>query len=192
MRLILAVEPDRAQADALAAMTADLRPAGLVITRTAHEALQLVSEVRPSLVLVSQLLSQKDERAIGDALRQMDVCVQSLMIPLLGPPLGCDPTLFSAQILDYLERARQERNEEQIEHAEEGHMPGMEDRRPAVEEGPEASIDANEPEWEEISFGYDEPPSPPPVAAAVDPKAWFDPERYDLEALIEKLDEVTR
>ena len=140
MPLILAVEPDRKQAAKITAIARGPLGAELVVAASAAGALALLAKRVPDLILTSQLLSPREEATLADRLRELDGAggtrVQTLMIPVLAAPegtreakggllsrfrqtrggdvapAGCDPALFSAQIAEYLERAREEREAE--------------------------------------------------------------------------------
>jgi hypothetical protein len=122
--------------------------ADIVVTDSAEQALASLAKAVPDLVLISQLLSPKDDQAITDGLRQLDtkgVSVQTLVIPILSSsassdhkqtgllgrlrknrtsgtaPDGCDPDEYDAQITEYLERAAAEREAAQESAGQAGH-----------------------------------------------------------------------
>jgi hypothetical protein len=158
MSLILAVQPDRKQAAKIVALARTSLRAEIIVTESADETLTALATRVPDLVLISQLLSPKDDAAITERLRELDaggVQVQTLVIPMLGSskrrtpskqlgllsrlrisrdkaaaPDGCDPEVFATQILEYLERADVER-QAQAETAE---------SVPAIESAPVAEI----------------------------------------------------
>jgi hypothetical protein len=134
MPLILAIEPDRRQANQLNAVVKGRLHADLVLADSAERALAALGDRVPDLILTSALLSPTDEVVLGDRLRKLNgvaAHVQTLTIPMLaGPrqkvraraggmlsalrrgksqddatPDGCDPTVFAAQCAEYLERA---------------------------------------------------------------------------------------
>ncbi len=136
MPLILAIEPDRRQANQLNAMVRGRLHAELVLAGTAEDALAALGDRVPDLILTSALLSPKDECALADRLRVLDGAaahVQTLTIPVLAPPRlradrsrgmlaallreppqppvgdGCDPAVFAEQCAAYLERTATER-----------------------------------------------------------------------------------
>ena len=139
MPLILAIEPDRRQANQLTAMVRGRLHAELVLADSAEPALEALGDRVPDLILTSALLSTKDETMLGDRLRQLDGAaahVQTLTIPVLATPQprsmpgrgvlsallgdrpsspaapdGCDPGVFAEQCKAYLERAAAERDE---------------------------------------------------------------------------------
>jgi hypothetical protein len=137
MPLILAIEPDRRQANQLNAVVKSRLHADIVLAETAERALAALGDRVPDLILTSALLSRTDEVVLGDRLRALNSAaahVQTLTIPVLaGPrqrsrraggmlsalrfskpkedeaPDGCDPTVFASQCAEYLERAAAER-----------------------------------------------------------------------------------
>ncbi|HYM25365.1 MAG TPA: hypothetical protein VEU08_19240 [Vicinamibacterales bacterium] len=138
MTLIVAIEPDRRQANYLSAMVRGRLKADLVLAESAEDALRALAGRVPDVILTSALLSPKDEAAIAEWLRSLDTAaahVQTLTIPMFAPskprpqrvrgmfsafmgadddqpaaaPDGCDPAMFAEQCADYLERARAKR-----------------------------------------------------------------------------------
>lgn len=138
MPLILAIEPDRRQANQLNAMVRGKLQAELVLADSAEGALAALGDRVPDLILTSALLSPNDEVVLGERLRALDAAashVQTLTIPVLAAPRtrvreraggvlsalrrekprddapeGCDPAVFAAQCAEYLERAHAERD----------------------------------------------------------------------------------
>lgn len=136
MSLILAIEPDRRQAAKVYALADTLR-VELIHGETTETALAALGVRQPDLVLTSQLLSPKDEAALADRLRELDAAgahVATLVIPVLRgeeggekktkkgglfgrlrrnkdekTTEGCEPSVFGAEITEYLERAAAER-----------------------------------------------------------------------------------
>src|SRR2546428_7892484 len=151
MPLILAIEPDRRQANQLSAVVKGRLHADLVLADSAERALAALGDRVPDLILTSALLSPTDELVLGERLRALDgvaAHVQTLTIPVLaGPrprartrvggmlsalrrgkvqddaPDGCDPTGVAAQCAEYLERAvaEQATNGAASEHREPRH-----------------------------------------------------------------------
>lgn len=144
MPLILAIEPDRGQANQLKAVVRARLRAELVLADTAEAALKALGNRIPDLVLTSAFLSPRDEAAVAERLRTLDVAaahVQTLTIPVLDAPRpahaargvlssllrdrasqaapdGCDPAVFAEQCAEYLERAAHERVAESVVHVE--------------------------------------------------------------------------
>jgi hypothetical protein len=137
MSLILAIEPDRRQANQLTAMVRGRLRAELVLADAAETALADLGERVPDLILTSALLSTKDETMLADWLRTLNgdaARVQTLTIPVLETPMprmsasrtgifallgdrvsssaapdGCDPAVFAEQCAAYLARAAHDR-----------------------------------------------------------------------------------
>jgi hypothetical protein len=138
MPLILAIEPDRRQANQLNAMVRGRLQAELVLADSAEGAFAALGDRLPDLILTSALLSPNDEVVLDERLRLLDAGawhVQTLTIPMLAAPRsrvreraggvlsalrrekprdtapdGCDPAVFAAQCAEYLERAHTERD----------------------------------------------------------------------------------
>src|SRR5438552_3325336 len=135
MPLILAVEPDRKQAEAVAALARGVLRSEVIVTDSADAALAVLARRVPDLLLTSLLLPPKDEAKIADRLRALDAngtSVQTLVIPMLASsgkrsqeskknvnrlwkskakasaPDGCAPEVFASQISEYLRRAATE------------------------------------------------------------------------------------
>jgi hypothetical protein len=133
MAIILAIEPDRRQRDALAAVVRQSVGAELILADTTEHALEAIGNRVPDLVLVPALLSPSDDAALAAALRVIAAAahVRTLTIPVLAAqsaseaktglfsrwrrgtasqvPDGCDPALFAEQIVAYLKESAAER-----------------------------------------------------------------------------------
>jgi len=138
MTLIVAIEPDRRQANYLSAMVRQRLKAELLLAASADEAIRALNGRVPDVILTSALLSPKDESVLADWLRTLDSTaahIQTLTIPVFsapqrpaervrgmfasfmgsseeeapGSPDGCDPAMFAEQCADYLERAQAQR-----------------------------------------------------------------------------------
>jgi len=136
MSLILAIEPDRYQANQLTAMVRGRLRAELVLAGAAETALANLGQRVPDLILTSALLSTKDETMLAEWLGTLSgdaAHVQTLTIPVLETPMpvsptrtgifallpervsspaapdGCDPAVFAEQCAAYLERSATER-----------------------------------------------------------------------------------
>jgi hypothetical protein len=142
MPLIVAIEPDRGQANQLKAMVRAKLRAELVLADTAAAALKALGDRVPDLVLTSAFLSPRDEAALAERLRTLEAAashVQTLTIPVLDAPKpahsgrgvlssllrdransaapdGCDPAVFAEQCAAYLERAASERATQVVVH----------------------------------------------------------------------------
>jgi CheY-like chemotaxis protein len=129
MPLILAVEPDRKQADAVETLARGVLRSEVVVTDSADAAIAIMAKRVPDLLLTSLLLPPRDEARIAERLRELDAAgtyVQTLVIPMLAvsnkkatdskrrlwksrgnnsAPDGCAPEVFAGQISEYLRRA---------------------------------------------------------------------------------------
>ena len=135
MSLVLAIEPDRAQADALRAVLDRRLGAPLTVVASKDEAVAAINMEVPDLVLVTALLSPREEDELVAHLRTLDNAghLQLLTIPRLGrseappqpkksslfgfgkkrpapAPEGCDPSEFAEQVASYVSRAREARS----------------------------------------------------------------------------------
>jgi CheY-like chemotaxis protein len=137
MQLILAVEPNRSQAQQLASLVKQHLKAELVSAASADAALKTLGDRIPDLVLAPALLPSRDEAALTERLRGLGTAashVHTLAVPILSSvsvrrgnsgsngllglrrdkenaaeTVGCDPQVFADQIKIYLERAATER-----------------------------------------------------------------------------------
>ena len=132
MQLILAIDADKSQAAQLAALVRGRFDAEFLQSTSAGEALQVLAERVPDLIMTSPLLSPFDDGVLAEYLREIGPAgahVQTLRIPVLGvaksagrslfsfgrkrrnesAPDGCDPTFFADEIAVYLARAAEER-----------------------------------------------------------------------------------
>jgi CheY-like chemotaxis protein len=128
MPFIVAIEPDAGQAAILARTVREQVGASLAVVSSKDEALAAIAERVPDLVLLSVLLSPRDEAEIVAHLRTLNgaVHLQTLTIPRLGDApthragrwrapwrraraaeasAGCDPHRFGEEIAAYLARA---------------------------------------------------------------------------------------
>jgi CheY-like chemotaxis protein len=133
MSLVLAIQPDSTQA---ARLTSVCRRIGteLVLAPSAVEALAVLGERIPDVILSAPLLPASDEAAIAERLRAMGedaLHVQTLGAPILGAPIVhtepggllealrrrrpatapavCDPLAFAGELSAHLLRAVAER-----------------------------------------------------------------------------------
>src|SRR5882672_10742973 len=89
MPLILAIEPDRRQANQLNAVVKGRLHADLVLADSAEQALAALGDRVPDLILTTALLSPTDEVVLGERLRALNgvaAHVQTLTIPVLAGP----------------------------------------------------------------------------------------------------------
>jgi hypothetical protein len=138
--VVLALEPDATQAAALKLVVRDRVRAELVVAESKDAALAAIRERVPDLILLTALLSPRDEAEIADLTRELEGAehTQTLTIPLLdlgtsrpakkkkrgllsaltgdsdapaAAPSGCDPGVFAEEIANYLRQADQARAE---------------------------------------------------------------------------------
>jgi CheY-like chemotaxis protein len=136
MDLILAVQPDSAQADLLRNALSRRVNAEVVVVETIEAALSLLDRCVPDVILLDPLIPARDESYLIAYLRALANTdhVQVIGIPRLGSPpdferprpsllraltsktpriatLPCEPQLFSTDVIDYLTRARDYKQE---------------------------------------------------------------------------------
>lgn len=133
---ILVIEPDRRQSAKLAMLARNQLHVETVIVASVHDAMQILDERVPDLLLTSAVLLPRDEATLTERLRQLAAAgmkVSTLRIPileaptrrLLGPQKGpgnrlrpvvhglrsqdaCDPFVFGIQLNAHLERLASE------------------------------------------------------------------------------------
>ena len=132
MSLVLALEPDQKQAAILRQVVRDRVGADFVLADSKDGAIAAIAERVPDVILVTALLSPRDEKELTDHLRHLDGAehLQTLTIPLLASgaveppkkkrgllsaltgesskpaaPIGCDPKVFAEEIRNYLLKA---------------------------------------------------------------------------------------
>jgi hypothetical protein len=131
--LVLALEPDPKQAAILKQVVRDRVGADFVLADSKDGAIAAIAERVPDVILVTALLSPRDEKDLTDHLRHLDGAehLQTLTIPLLASgavepakkkkrgllsaltgesskpaaPIGCDPKVFAEEIRNYLLKA---------------------------------------------------------------------------------------
>jgi len=133
MQLILAIDSDRRQAAQLARLVRGRLAVDLAQAASAGEALQVLGDRVPDLILTPALLSPFDDGVLAEYLRDLGPAgahVQTLRIPVLGDgparparwsflfrrrkpapssSPGCDPNVFADEVGLYLARAEQAR-----------------------------------------------------------------------------------
>ncbi len=134
MRTVLALEPDPRQAAALKLVVRDRVGANFVLAESKDMALAAIRSAVPDLILLTALISPRDETEIADLIRELDGAehTQTLTIPLLdlgtahapakkkkrgllsaltgevdapSAPSGCDPAVFADEVANYLLQA---------------------------------------------------------------------------------------
>src|SRR5215467_10903703 len=87
MTLIVAIEPDRRQANNVSAMVRHRLKAELLLATSADEAIRALKGRVPDVILTSALLSPKDESVLADWLRTLGAAaahIQTLTIPVFS------------------------------------------------------------------------------------------------------------
>ena len=168
MPLVLALEPDPRQAAALKPILERRVGAELVMADSKDSAIAVLADRVPDLILVTALLSPRDEAELNDHLRTLEGAehVQTLTIPMLGTAAkkparrkrgllgalrssgpdkgvsdGCDPAEFADQIRAYIERA-QELKAEAAAAAHRASLPRRPAKAPEPAAGSAAPADA--------------------------------------------------
>jgi hypothetical protein len=125
---VLVVQPDPRQAETLRDIFRRVA-AELVLVHSTREAMDAIAYRMPDLILLSSLLSPRDEDALMSHLRTLDGAshLQTLTIPLFraagapaaerksafsfrkkakaAAPVGCDPAVFAEEVVAHLRRA---------------------------------------------------------------------------------------
>lgn len=187
MSLVLAIEPDRVQADALRAILDGRLGAPLAVVASKDDALAAIDREMPDLVLVTALLSPREEDELVAFLRTLDNAshLQLLTIPRLGRaevvprtkksslfgfgkkkasasvPEGCDPAEFAEQVASYLSRAQEQRSRPRP--IVRPPVPAKTGPQPAAYESPQPiwQPPVQAPAWESPSQAVYEPPPQP-------------------------------
>ena len=186
MSIILAIESDRRQREALTAVVRERVGAELILADTTERALEAIGNRVPDLVLVPALLSPTDDAALAAALRVIAAAahVRTLTIPVLATQSasesrgglfsrwrrgstpqaadGCDPALFAEQIVAYLKESAVER----ALFAEQEEQERLEQEESAFEIEPRAADE--EPAFAHADTLVD---APPVVTAFTEPEA---------------------
>lgn len=133
MSTVLVVQPDDVQADVLQRIFAKRVGAELVMVRSTMEAVDEIAARMPDLILLSALLSPRDEDTLIAHLRSLDGAshLQTITIPQFrtGPvkapakksglfgkkqksaaPAGCDPMVFAEEVVTRLKEASENRS----------------------------------------------------------------------------------
>ena len=136
MSTVLVVKPDEVQADVLQHIFAKRVGADLVVVDSTNAAIREIAAGMPDLILLSTLLSPRDEDALIAHLRTLDNAshLQTITIPQFrtGPaqapakrgglfskkakaqaPVGCDPMEFAEALVGHLKDACEIRNRPQ-------------------------------------------------------------------------------
>jgi hypothetical protein len=169
MSVVLVVEPDTTQAGLLKKLQKRIG-AKVVVAKTTDDAIDVMNRAMPDVILLSALLSPRDEKSLITHLRSLEGAshLQTLTIPQLrteraaeedsgkkgfsfrkkresSAPVGCDPATFAEEIVAHLARAAEIKS----------HPPAM--SRILINEPPP------EPISEPSSIFVDEPAAPEPL-----------------------------
>ncbi len=194
MPLILAIEPDPRQAAQITAIARNRVGAELRLAATTEQALDVIGDRVPDLVLVPALLSPQDDAALAAALRVIAAAahVRTLTIPVLASgvrhtstggmlakwrkskpeapaPDGCDPAVFAEEISSYLREAAAERECRQSLSVDEESSVADEPMEAAATTNAAVEAMACEPA---AAFTVDEPQS-------VQPSTYTEPQFFD-------------
>lgn len=175
MRTVLAFEPDPKQAAALKLVVKDRVGATFVLAESKDAALAAIRAAVPDLILLTALISPRDESEIADLIRELDGAehTQTLTIPMLdlgtarpvkkkkrgllsaltgetdapSAPTGCDPAVFADEVGNYLLQAEHARAEAAATRERRAKKPKRK-KRDVVEEAPsEATASSSSNYW---------------------------------------------
>jgi hypothetical protein len=193
--LVLALEPDARQAAVLKQVVIDRLGAEFVLADSKDAALAAIGQRVPDLILVTALLSPRDEADFTDHLRNLDGAehLQTLTIPLLATgavtpakkkkrgllsaltgeaerpaaPTGCLPAVFAEEVRNYLARAEELKIEASAERARSG---ARKKKRSAArsDKGKAAVADTPAESGTSSYWAWDEPASSSVESAATD------------------------
>ncbi|MBK5297628.1 MAG: hypothetical protein JJE40_10760, partial [Vicinamibacteria bacterium] len=196
MRIVLALEPDPRQAAALKLVVRDRVGATFVLAESKDVALSAIRSTVPDLILLTALISPRDESEIADLIRELDGAehTQTLTIPLLdlgtapparkkkrgllsaltgetdvpSAPSGCDPTVFADEVANYLLQADHARAEAALTRERRARKP----KRKKREVSDEVSLEAAAVSGSSNYWSWDTPlEAPAPTVDAPSPAA---------------------
>jgi hypothetical protein len=188
---VLAFEPDPKQAAALKRVVKDRVGADFILAESKDAALAAIRSATPDLILLTALMSPRDETEIADLIREIDGAehTQTLTIPLLdlgttrpakkkkrgllsaltgeveapGAPSGCDPAAFADEVADYLVQAEHAKAEAALTRERRARKPKRKKRDVSDEAPPEAAAVSGSSNY----WSWDTPiEAPAPVDAA--------------------------
>ncbi len=197
MRTVLAFEPDARQAAALKLVVTNRVGAEFVLAESKDAALAAIRSCVPDLILLTALISPRDESEIADLIREMDGAehTQTLTIPLLdlgtsqpvkkkkrgllsaltgeaetpGAPSGCDPAVFADEVANYLRQAESAKVEAALTRERRARKPRRKKRDVVEEVAAESAVDGPSTYW-----SWDAPHAVPPAEAAASLPAALD------------------
>ena len=168
MRTVLALEPDPTQAAALKSVVKGRVGADFVLAESKDAALAAIRSAVPDLILLTALISPRDETEIADLIRELEGAehTQTLTIPLLdlntsprpakkkkrgllsaltgetdepSAPSGCDPAVFADEVANYLLQAEHARAEAVLTRERRAKRPKRKKRDPADDVPPDTT-----------------------------------------------------
>ena len=210
MSVVLAIERDPAQAEILREVLRGRVGADLVVVTSKAAAIAAIERQGvPDLILVTALLTPRDEEALNAHLRGIENAghLQTLTIPQLRRPdekpekksrffggkkkgaasSGADPAVFADEVATYLARARQTRKDAQLQQSDVVHDAVELEKRPPVPAflaEPPADVEHHADLWNPYKAPAAAAPAEPvPAAAPVED----DPVASEIDKLIERL-----
>ncbi len=193
MRTVLAFEPDPRQAAALKLVVKDRVGANFVLAESKDAALAAIRSAVPDLILLTALISPRDETEIADLIRELDGAehTQTLTIPMLdlgtarpakkkkrgllsaltgevdapSAPSGCDPAVFADEVANYLLQAEHAKAEAVLTRERRARKPKRKKRDVVDEVSAEAAATTGSSNY----WSWDTPhEAPAPVAMEVE------------------------
>ena len=168
MRTVLALEPDPRQAAALKLVVKDRVGANFVLAESKDAALSAIRSAVPDLILLTALISPRDETEIADLIRELDgrrahadahhpparpwhgpsrakKKKRGLLSALTGEveapsaPSGCDPAVFADEVANYLLQAEHAKAEAVLTRERRARKPKRKKRDVSEEVSPDAA-----------------------------------------------------
>ena len=195
MALVLAIEPDTRQADIVKYIVRDLVRAELILVTSRDEAIAAIDQQLPDVILLTALLSPRDEDELISHLRRLGAAehVQTYTIPLLSgarsaeqsgrgggllgkfrkkkevePIAGCDPEMFAAEIRAFLARA----DELKLEARESARRAEFTRPAPAEESMPDLRAEFTPSQLDDAPMAEPLPGEPPSESSWSSPFEW--------------------
>ena len=194
MRTVLALEPDPKQAAALKLVVRDRVGANFVLAESKDAALSAIRSAVPDLILLTPLISRRDETEIADLIRELEGAehTQTLTIPLLdlgtarpaakkkkrgllsaltgeveapGAPSGCDPAAFADEVANYLLQAEHAKAEAVLTRERRARKPKRKKRDVSEEVSPDAAAGSGSSNYWSWDSPLEAPEAPEPVEA---------------------------
>ena len=194
MRTVLALEPDPRQAAALKLVVRDRVGANFVLAESKDAALSAIRSAVPDLILLTPLISPRDETEIADLIRELEGAehTQTLTIPLLdlgtarpaakkkkrgllsaltgeveapGAPSGCDPAAFADEVANYLLQAEHAKAEAALTRERRARKPKRKKRDVSEEVSPDAAAVSGSSNYWSWDSPLEAPEAPAPLEA---------------------------